>query len=420
MAGALEGVRVLDCTQIVAGPLATTLLGEMGAEVVKVEPLEGEPWRLHAEIIPKESRSYLFYNRGKLGIAVDLRHPGAAPVREALIRWADVLVTNYRPGVPEELGVDYASARAIRPDIIYCECTAFGTDGPDAQNRGFDIVAQAMSGLATSNPNTVDGQVMTMPVAPADIVSGTAMAWAITGALYHRLRTGEGQAISGSLLHTALALQHQLREITALDAEPRAARLAALGAARARGATIEEIYEERKRFLPETLGNVYYRVYKTKDSYLAVGCLGPGPRQGFRDATAIHDPRYDADFSGSVDEVRRIADELTAGCEALLASCTNAEWIACFREHRVPCGPVRFADEMWDDPQVVASRYIETFEHPLLGQLRQPGPIVRMSASPTRIQRPSPMLGEHTAQVLGSLGFREDEIARLRSEGVIG
>ena len=157
MPGALEGVRVLDCTQIIAGPLAGSLLSEMGADVVKVEPLEGEPWRLQAEIIPKESKAYLSQNRGKRGLALDFKAAGAAPVRDALIRWADVLLTNYRPGVPESLGIDYESARKIRPDIIYAENTAFGKLGPDANRRGYDIVAQAMSGLTTSNPNLQNG-----------------------------------------------------------------------------------------------------------------------------------------------------------------------------------------------------------------------------------------------------------------------
>ncbi|MGH2609276.1 MAG: CoA transferase, partial [Tepidiformaceae bacterium] len=140
MAGALEGVRILDCTQIIAGPLAGQLLSEMGADVVKVEPLEGEPWRLQAEIVPKESRGYINVNRGKRCIAVDFKNPESSVVRDALIRWCDVLLTNYRPGVPEALGIDYESARKLKPDIIYCENTAFGKEGPDAERRGYDIV----------------------------------------------------------------------------------------------------------------------------------------------------------------------------------------------------------------------------------------------------------------------------------------
>ena len=228
MPGALEGVRVLDCTQIIAGPLAGSLLSEMGADVVKVEPLEGEPWRLQAEIIPKESKAYLSQNRGKRGLALDFKAPGAAPVRDALIRWADVLLTNYRPGVPESLGIDYESARKIRPDIIYAENTAFGKLGPDANRRGYDIVAQAMSGLTTSNPNLQNGLPMQVGFAPADVMSGIALAWGITAALYHREKTGEGQALNTSLLLTALTLQAGSKEILAMDEEPRERRRSAV------------------------------------------------------------------------------------------------------------------------------------------------------------------------------------------------
>jgi crotonobetainyl-CoA:carnitine CoA-transferase CaiB-like acyl-CoA transferase len=196
MPGALEGVRVLDCTQIIAGPLAGSLLTEMGADVVKVEPLEGEPWRLQAEIIPKESKAFLTQNRGKRGLTLNFKDPASAPIRDALIAWADVLLTNYRPGVPEQLGIDYESARRINPGIIYAENTAFGKLGPEANRRGYDIVAQAMSGLTTSNPNVQNGLPMQVGFAPADVVSGVALAWGISAALFHRERTGEGQAVN--------------------------------------------------------------------------------------------------------------------------------------------------------------------------------------------------------------------------------
>jgi crotonobetainyl-CoA:carnitine CoA-transferase CaiB-like acyl-CoA transferase len=277
VAGALEGIRVLDCSQIIAGPMASSLLSEMGADVVKVEPLEGEPWRLQAEFMPKESRAYMNQNRGKRGIAIDLKHPAAAPVRDALLRWADVVVINYRPGVAEQLGLSYEAVRQIRPNIIYCENTAFGKEGPDAKRRGYDIIAQAMSGLITSSAVLNEGGVpQIVHFAPADALTGALMAWAITAALFHREKTGEGQAVTSSLMQTALMLQPGFKEIVAMDGGARATRLAALAAARERGASMAEIYERRRALTPELLGAVYYRVYQTKDGYLAVGCLGPG------------------------------------------------------------------------------------------------------------------------------------------------
>lgn len=416
MPGALEGVRVLDCTQIIAGPYAGSLLTEMGADVVKVEPLEGEPWRLQAEIIPKESKAFLTQNRGKRGLALNFKAPGAGPVRDALISWADVLLTNYRPGVPEALGIDYESARRIKPNIIYAENTAFGKTGPDANRRGYDIVAQAMSGLTTSNPNVQNGLPMQVGFAPADVMSGIALAWGITAALYHRERTGEGQAINTSLMLTALSLQAGSREILAMDEEPRERRRAAVNAARARGASIEDVYAERRALMPELAGNVYYRPYQTKDSYVAIGCLGPGPRARFREALGFHDPRYDAGFDPA--RLKEVAAELVAFCEGKFLEHGNDYWIPFLDERDIAVGPVRFIEEMCDDPQVVANGFLEEYDHTLLGPLRGPAPIIRMTGTPTRIQRAAPALGEHTVDILSEVGFTAEQIAGFQEQSI--
>jgi crotonobetainyl-CoA:carnitine CoA-transferase CaiB-like acyl-CoA transferase len=418
MPGALEGVRVLDCTQIIAGPLAGALLSEMGADVVKVEPLEGEPWRLQAEIIPKESKGFLTQNRGKRSLTLNFKDARSGPVRDALIRWADVLLTNYRPGVPEALGIDYESARQVNPAIIYAENTAFGKLGPDRDRRGYDIVAQAMSGLTASNPNVQNGLPMQIAFAPADVVTGVALAWAITAALFHREKTGEGQSINSSLLLSSLTLQAGSREIVAMDEEARQERLAHLAEARARGATIEEIYAERKKFMPEAAGNIYYRPYKTKDSYLVVGCLGPGPRARFRQALEIHDPRYEPGFDTS--KLREVGAGLVATCEAKFQERTNDEWVAYLDASDIACGPIRFVDELWDDPQVQANNFLVEYDHTLLGPLRGPAPIVQMSSTPTRVQRAAPALGEHTDEVLCELGFSAGEIVHFRERGLVG
>lgn len=418
MPGALEGVHILDCTQIIAGPLAGSLLSEMGADVVKVEPLEGEPWRLQAEIIPKESKGFLTQNRGKRGLTLNFKDARSGPVRDALIKWADVLLTNYRPGVPESLGIDYESARKINPAIIYAENTAFGKLGPDRDRRGYDIVAQAMSGLTASNPNVQNGLPMQIAFAPADVVTGVALAWAITAALFHREKTGEGQSINSSLLLSALTLQAGSREIVAMDEEGRHARLAHLAEARARGATLEEIYAERKKFMPEAAGNIYYRPYKTRDSYLVVGCLGPGPRARFRQALDIHDPRYEPGFDTS--RLREVGAELMATCEAKFQERTNDEWVAYLDVRDIACGPIRFVDELWDDPQVQANNFLVEYDHTLLGPLRGPAPIVQMSSTPTRVQRAAPALGEHSDEVLCELGFSAAEVEAFRSKGLVG
>jgi formyl-CoA transferase len=419
VAGALAGIHVLDCSQIIAGPMAASLLAEMGADVVKVESLEGEPWRLQAEFMPKESRTFINQNRGKRGVAIDFKRPESEPARLALLRWADVLITNYRPGVAALLKLDYASARAVRPDIIYCENTAFGTHGPDAERRGYDIIAQAMSGLIASNGVVADGVPRIVQFAPADVLTGALMAWSISAALYHREKTGEGQAIDTSLLASALYIQSGFKAIEALDAEPRARRLDALAAARERGATMAEILDERRALTPELLGAVYYRSYQTQDGYVAVGCLGPGPRARFRAALGIHDRRYDKDFDPAKESMAAIGQALVKECETIMRTRTTAEWLAHFDAHDVAAGPVRFVDELWTDPQVLANGYIAEYEHTLLGRMRASAPPVRMSATPTAVQRASPALGEHDDEVLQEVGLSAEQVQALREQGVI-
>ena len=414
MAGALEGVKILDCSQIIAGPLAASLLSEMGADVLKVEPLEGEPWRLQAEIIPKESRTFLTQNRGKRDLAIDFKNPATKRAREALIRWADVLITNYRPGVPESLGIDYESARKLNPAIIYCDNTAFGHEGPDAMRRGYDIVAQAMSGLMMAQGHFRNGQPRPMTIAPADVLTGTAMAWAISAALFHRERTGRGQMINTSLLMSALYMQGTFRQIVALDEETHAQKLATLRQARERGASLEEIDELRRAGMPELLGNIYYRTYQTADGDITVGCLGPGPRARFRKALGIRDPRYEEGFESTPENVARVGAELTAQCERLFREKTTEEWLKILDAGDIAAGPVRFIDELWENEQVKANGYIAEYNHTLFGALRGPGPLVKMSDSPTRVQRGAPALGEHSDEALRGAGLSEQEIEGLR------
>jgi crotonobetainyl-CoA:carnitine CoA-transferase CaiB-like acyl-CoA transferase len=250
-------------------------------------------------------------------------------------------------------------------------------------------------------------------------MTGYALAWAVTAALYHRERTGEGQRIDASLLLTALALQTNFKEVVALDTEPREDWLRALGDARARGATIEETVDEKRRLTPALAGNVYYRTYQTADGYLAVGCLGPAPRARFRKAVGVHDPRYDDDFDGSPENTVAAGEKLTAECEAIFRTRTTEDWLAHLDANDIACGPVRFVEELWEDSQVQANGFIAEYEHTALGPMRAARPVVSMSATPTRVQRASPALGEHNDEVLAELGFSDADIASLRDGGTI-
>ena len=172
--------------------------------------------------------------------------------------------------------------------------------------------------------------------------------------------------------------------------------------------------------MPELAGNIYYRPYQTADGYIAIGCLGPRPRERFREALDVHDPRFEAGFDRSPENLKNVGRELVLECEAKLLARSTADWVDFLTEGGIPCGPFRFVEELWTDPQVEANGYLTEYEHTLLGPLRGPAPIVQMSATPTAVQRASPALGEHTEQVLRGLGFGSDQIATLKDLGVIG
>ena len=202
--GPLAGIRVLEFTQIIAGPFACQHLADMGADVIKFEPIEGEPWRLLQELVPKESRVYASLNRGKRSIALDMNRSESRDAIHRMAKDADVVVINYRPGVAEKLGIDYDTLSAINPKIIYCENTAFGRKGPLAKRGGYDIVVQGLTGLMAGE-SKMEGAVPTyIYPAIADYATGIQMSNSICAALFHRERSGEGQRIDCTLMGTAL------------------------------------------------------------------------------------------------------------------------------------------------------------------------------------------------------------------------
>ena len=214
MPGPLDGINILEFTQIIAAPFGGMLLSDMGANVIKVEPVEGEPWRLHSQFLPKESRTYMGLNRGKKSLPLNLKDPKAITILQKLINTIDVVIINARPDVPKRLGIDYEALSAINPQIIYCDNTAFGRKGPNSHRPGYDIVVQAVSGLLAADNKIADGiPQQVSATAVADYGTGIAIAWSICAALFSRERTGKGQKIDTTLLGTALAMQGSFFEL---------------------------------------------------------------------------------------------------------------------------------------------------------------------------------------------------------------
>jgi formyl-CoA transferase len=423
-AGPLAGISVVEFTEIIAAPFGGMLLSDMGADVVKVEPPAGDPWRGFQPLGLREGRGFISLNRGKRGVAIDLNAAEGREIAHKLCARADVVIVNFRPDVAAKLGIDYETLSASNPRLIYCDNTAFGRRGPYAHRPGYDIIAQAVTGLMSVEGRTDEGGVPLLNALPsADITTGIAIAWGICAALYARERTGRGQCINTTLMASALMIQGtRLMSIEATDAEQRETAMAKVKEMRREGAPYKKMLEVITGLRP-VVGNIYYRCYRTADGFLAVGCLSTPLRVKLLRAIGMSDWRIGlkpSEVDVTDPEVQRRGKEMVAQAEAIFAAKPSDEWLRILDEHGVPAGPVRFTEELLEDPQALENNYIASFDHPFVGPLRMAGPMIQMSETPLAAQGPSPTLGQHTDDVLRELGYDDARIAALRDAGVLG
>jgi len=421
MTAPLEGITVLEFTEIIAGPYGGMLLADMGADVIKVEPPWGEPWRFQESFIPSESRTFISLNRGKRSLPLDLTKPEAREIIYKLVPDTDVVVINARPDVPYNLGIDYETLSARNPRLIYCENTAYGRKGPQSYRPGYDLIVQALTGLMASEGKFVDGvpqQIVSTAV--ADFATGIAIAWGVCAGLYHRERTGKGQKVETSLMATALSVQSsRFIQVAAVDDERRSEFADELARHRERGTAYEEVYEQYlERFSSRRRWNVYYRTYQGKDGVLAIACLSDRLRKRVSDLLDLDDIRFKPDYDPDSDETAAFNGKLVKRAEALFLEKTVDEWLTLFDEAGVPAGPVRFAEELMDDEQVVANGGVVELEHSLAGKLKMVGPLLNMSETPLDPTVASPFLGEHSSEILAKLGYSPDDIQRLKDDGI--
>jgi formyl-CoA transferase len=421
--GPLKGVRVLEFSQIVAGPVAGLNLADLGADVIKVEPPRGDSHRYTSTTVPGESKMYQGNNRGKRGLVVDLQDPRGIALVHRLVPTVDVVIVNYRPGVARRIGIDYDTLKALRPGLIYAQLSGFGEIGPGARKGGSDIVAQAHSGLMAMDAKyDDDGLPQLIGVPLSDYAAGFAVAMAVCAALLHRERTGEGQYISTSLLRLGLYLQNRyvMREPVS-DAAIRDPQMERLNEARKHGASFRELAQMRNpRAQFASPFTLYYRSYHASDGFVVLGALTPQNRQAIRDVLGITDERSDEpDFDARAPENIEATERWKWWMEDMMRTRTVHEWVEAFEVAGVPVAPVNFPEEMADDELANADGMILKMTHTVTGPQRVVGPPVLMSATPTGNPLPAPSLGEHTAEVLREVGLSDAEIEQLCQQGIV-
>jgi formyl-CoA transferase len=381
---ALEGIRVLDVTQVMAGPFCAMQLCDMGADVIKVEPPDGDSTRRMAGASGADSPGFDAVNRGKRGIVLDLRAGAGQRAFRRLLRRADILIENYRPGVMRRFGLDYDAVSKDHPSLIYASISGYGQTGPDAPKGGFDLIAQGVSGLmsVTGEPGRPPVKV---GVPLTDLGAGLFALSAVLAALHYRSRTGLGQYIDTSLVEAGIALS---------------------------------VWESAQYFadgvVPEPLGSAHrmlapYQAIRCADGYITLG--GGNDRLFRRVCELLGHPEWAADPDYANDTLRvRNRASLIARIEAITVERPRRYWLERLEAAGVPCGPINDYAEVFADPQIRARGMVAEVDHPTLGRTRTIGPPVKMSATPPVIRRRAPLLGEHTREVLQEAGCSEQEI----------
>jgi len=394
MAGPLGGIRVVDLSTMISGPLATMILGDQGADVIKVEtPGKGDLVRYLGNTKRGFSATFATSNRNKRSVALDLKSEAGREVLFKLVASADVFVQNFRPGTVERMGIDEATLREHRPDLVYVSISGFGEKGPYAHKRVYDPLIQALSGLATIQGDRGMGRPRMMRLVVPDKVTAMTAAQAIAAALFARERSGRGQHVRLSMLDAmvALAWPEGMAGQTFIgdeNASPRAA-------------------------LAQDL------VFETADGYMTAGAVSDSEWQGL--ATALEHPEWldDERFKTPAMRVAYAKERLEQTAEVLRSRPTQ-QWIETLDAHEVPCAPILPLDEVIRHPQLEANGLLVESEDSHVGALRQPRPAARFSETPAEISDSAPLLGEHTDSVCGELGIDDSGLARLRRAGAFG
>jgi crotonobetainyl-CoA:carnitine CoA-transferase CaiB-like acyl-CoA transferase len=412
------GIDVVEFGQFIAVPFCAQMLAEGGARVIKVESPAGDPVRHLAPLAPGETRHFISRNRGKHVLPLDLRHPRAAAVIERLLARADVVLTNFRPGLAARLGLDWPSLAPRHPRLVVGNVSAFGRRGPDATLAGMDVVVQARSGLMAAGGRVQNGVPAAGDAPVADYACALMLAFGIASALLRRERTGRGGEVDVSLLMAALVVQNNsMVRVESADGPDHAAALARLAELRAAGRPCGEQVALSPQVRTPGMVNVYYRTYATRDAAIAISCVSAGLQRTLMRALGLADELHERPTTDPGAQARHYA-ALRPRVEAIVAGRTTAEWKRHFDAHGIPASGVKLPLELLDDAQALANGLLHDLPHPALGPVRVLAPPVGMDGSGFRPAPPTPPFGSETRAILGALGFTEEDVASLVADGV--
>lgn len=414
MTGPFHGLLVVEFGQYIAAPYCAQLLADGGADVVKVEPLDGDPNRRNGQIVPGESRQYLNKNRGKRSLAVDLNHPEALAAIKQLVRRADVVLVNFRPGRGERLGLDYDTLSAENPRVIYAENTAFGTRGPMAGVLGMDMMLQAYSGIA----NITEHGPYPLADPVVDYGAGLLLAWGVSTALYHRERTGRGQKLDVALYQAALMMQNNhLTHVDAIDGW-RHEFLALARDGLAGGRPWREIMARREAMMPHTVVRAYYGFVPTKDGAIAISAGGRPMQLRLIELLGIDDP-WVTQPGWLPEDAAAHAAKIWEQVTSRLKQHDSAHWVRVLTAAGVPAAVVRLKDEQFEDEQAWANEFLVRLEHDTIGGHTVVAPPVKFSDTPLKAERAAPPLGRDSRAVLRDAGLDDEAIDRLLAAGAV-
>ena len=391
---ALDGLRVLDVTQVMAGPYCAMVLADLGADVIKIEPPAGDSSRQMPGAVGTDSPSFNAVNRGKRSVVLNLKAREGREVFTRLVRSTDILIENYRPGVMDALGLGYEALAPLNPRLVYASISGYGQTGPERGKGGFDLIAQGVAGImsVTGEPG---GPPVKAGVPLTDLGAGLFALVGILAAVEHRHRTGVGQRVDTSLVDAGVALS---------------------------------VWEATEYFsgvgMPTALGSAHrmnapYQAIRCADGYITLGAANERLFRRLCEVLGHTEWTDQPEFADNASRVKH-REALAGRIESITSLQPRSHWLTLLESRDIPCGPINDYAQVFADPQVLAREMVVETKHPTLGHLRTLGSPIKLSATPPDVSRRAPMLGEHTEQVLAHAGFSKDEIAALRQSGAVG